>query len=102
MPEILTKHPDLVLTLLKSAGGKCASGAQQKILTSCPADHFCAFPQGELCVYGLDKIQTMTQISSGELADFIGQTPTIYSNINIVLLIVSCLFGLGMGWFLRK
>lgn len=31
MPEILTKHPDIVIKLLQEHGIKCSKGEQQKI-----------------------------------------------------------------------
>jgi hypothetical protein len=68
MPEQITKHPDVTLEVLRSAGAKCAEGAPQQILKKCPADRFCALPGGEMCVYGIDQIPKMTQISAKELA----------------------------------
>jgi hypothetical protein len=41
MPEQLTKHPEVTLKVLRSAGAKCAEGAKQEILTQCPAERFC-------------------------------------------------------------
>jgi hypothetical protein len=67
MPEQLTKHPDVTLQVLKSAGAKCGEGVPQSILTACPKQQFCALPGGEVCVYGLNQAREMTQIS---LADF--------------------------------
>ena len=32
MPEQLTKHPEVTLKVLRSAGAKCAEGAKQEIL----------------------------------------------------------------------
>ena len=37
------------------------------ILTQCPRERFCATPVGEICVYGLDEIPQMTQISPAEI-----------------------------------
>jgi hypothetical protein len=68
MPEQLTKHPDVTLEVLKSAGAKCGAGAPQTILGQCPAERFCALPGGEICVYGLADVGKMTQISTAELA----------------------------------
>lgn len=68
MPEQITKHPDVTLEVLRSAGAKCGEGAPQQILKKCPADRFCALPGGEVCVYGIDQIPKMTQISTKELA----------------------------------
>lgn len=68
MPEQLTKHPEVTLQVLRSAGGaKCGEGAPQAILKSCPAERFCALPGGEICVYGLPEATRMTQIAPAEL-----------------------------------
>lgn len=67
MPEILTKHPEIVIELLQKEGIKCSRGAEQKILTKCPAESFCTLKAGELCVYGVDQFQQMTQIKPEDL-----------------------------------
>ena len=66
MPEQLTKHPEVTLTVLRSSGAKCAEGARQEILTQCPAQRFCKLPGGEICVFGLPEASKMTQITSAE------------------------------------
>ena len=66
MPEQLTKHPEVTLQVLRSAGAKCAEGAPQDILTNCPAERFCKLPGGEICVFGLSDAAKMTQITSTE------------------------------------
>ena len=66
MPEQLTKHPEVTLQVLRSAGARCAEGAPQDILTSCPTERFCKLPGGEICVYGLSDASKMTQITSTE------------------------------------
>jgi len=63
MPEQISKYPDVTLQVLKGAGAKCGEGAEQKILKQCPAERFCSLPTGEICVYGIDGIANMTQIS---------------------------------------
>jgi hypothetical protein len=68
MPEQITKHPEVTLQVLKSAGARCGDGAPQQILKQCPADRFCALPAGEMCIYGIDQIPQMTQIRTQELA----------------------------------
>lgn len=68
MPEVLTKYPDAVLAVVKSAGAKCGVGEPQKILTKCPKDKFCSFPGGEMCIYGVPEVAQMTQISAMDLA----------------------------------
>ncbi len=66
MPEQLTKHPELTLQVLRSAGARCAEGVPQDILTSCPTERFCKLPGGEICVFGLSEASKMTQITSAE------------------------------------
>ena len=66
MPEQLTKHPEVTLQVLRSAGAKCAEGAPQDILTNCPTERFCKLPGGEICVFGLSDASRMTQITSAE------------------------------------
>ena len=67
MPELLTKHPEVTIYVLRSAGAKCGEGSVQEILTKCHADSFCKLPGGEICVYGLADASKMTQISTSEL-----------------------------------
>ena len=66
MPEQLTKHPEVTLQVLRSAGAKCAEGAPQDILSTCPAERFCKLPGGEICIFGLSDASKMTQITSAE------------------------------------
>lgn len=66
MPEQLTKHPEVTLQVLRSAGARCGDGAPQDILKSCPAARFCKVPGGELCVYGLPEATQMTQVTAAE------------------------------------
>jgi hypothetical protein len=66
MPEQLTKHPEVTLQVLRSAGAQCAEGAPQNILTSCPTERFCKLPGGEICVFGLSDASKMTQITSAD------------------------------------
>ncbi|MGF6609410.1 hypothetical protein OKW45_004332 [Paraburkholderia sp. WSM4175] len=68
MPEQITRYPDVTLRVLKGAGAVCGEGAAQKILTQCPAERFCALPTGEICVYGINEISNMTQITAREIA----------------------------------
>ena len=63
MPEQLTKHPDVTMQVLQSAGAQCGVGAPQTILQTCPAERFCKLPGGEICVYGLADAPRMTQIT---------------------------------------
>lgn len=66
MPEQLTKHPEVTLQVLRSAGAKCGEGAPQGILTQCPAERFCKLPGGEVCIYGLSDARNMTQIAAAD------------------------------------
>jgi hypothetical protein len=68
MPEQITKHPEVTLKVLEGAGARCGTGEPQRILTRCPPERFCALPSGEICVYGIDQIPMMTQITPQELA----------------------------------
>ena len=75
MPEQLTKHPEVTLKVLRSAGAKCAEGAKQEILTQCPAERFCKLPGGEICVFGLSDASKMTQITSTEWRALVQSLP---------------------------
>jgi hypothetical protein len=75
MPEQLTKHPDVTLQVLKSAGAKCGEGLPQEVLTACPAARFCKLPGGEVCIYGLPEAKTMTQIGAADWATLVPQAP---------------------------
>ncbi len=68
MPEQISKYPEVTLKVLKGAGARCGEGVEQRILTQCPAERFCALPTGEICVYGINQIPQMTQITTQELA----------------------------------
>ena len=48
MPEQLTKHPDVTLQVLKSAGAQCGAGAAQEILIRSGALSYCAFKMLEI------------------------------------------------------
>jgi hypothetical protein len=71
MPEVISKYPDVTLKVLRSAGARCGEGAEQKILKKCPRDHFCSVPGGEICVYGIEEIPRMTQVTPQELAQVV-------------------------------
>lgn len=102
MPEILTKYPESALYVLKSAGAQCGVGMEQHILKKCPPSDFCHLPQGEICIYDIKNITKMTQINPTDMADFVSHVPSIYSNVNIILLMISCLFGMIVGMFLNR
>jgi hypothetical protein len=69
MPEVLTKYPDIVMGVLEGGGARCGPGYEPKILKACPPKRFCVTSTGETCVYGLEEIDKMTQISRADLAD---------------------------------
>lgn len=71
MPEVLTKHPGVVIDVLESGGARCGDGLPQKILTQCPREAFCVLPGGEMCVYGITEVSEMTQIREGDLAPLV-------------------------------
>ncbi|MEN8260096.1 MAG: hypothetical protein ABFS02_05825 [Pseudomonadota bacterium] len=75
MPEQISKYPQVTLKVLKGAGAVCGEGAEQEILTQCPREQFCSLPTGEVCIFGLDQISQMTQITPEELSAALSQTP---------------------------
>lgn len=95
MPEIIAKYPDIVLQILRESGAECGTGAVQKILTTCSPERFCSLPTGEICVYGLDGISQMTQISTAEIAKVVSDAPLpIFFSLEVILLI-SLAFAIG-------
>lgn len=76
MPEQLSKHPEVTLEVLRSAGGACGTGAPQEILKACPAERFCKLPGGEVCVYGLPQATQMTQITAADWRAVLGGPPS--------------------------
>jgi hypothetical protein len=68
MPEQISKYPEVTIQVLKGGGASCGPGVEKQILKQCPSERFCAFPSGEICVYGIEQIPQMTQIKSAELA----------------------------------
>jgi hypothetical protein len=82
MPEQISKYPDVTLQVLRESGAVCGQGAPQKILKQCPRDRFCSLRTGEICVYGINDIPKMTQITSHELAQIVcplPQKPALFS-----------------------
>src|SRR5688500_18301786 len=71
MPEQISKYPEVTLQVLRESGAVCGQGAQQKILKQCPRDRFCSLRTGEICVFGINEIPKMTQITSQELAQVV-------------------------------
>lgn len=55
MPEVYTKHANIVIELLEDLGAECGrDDLIPQILLGCPIDRFCKLPRGEICV--LDRI----------------------------------------------
>jgi hypothetical protein len=101
MPEQITKYPDVTLKVLKEAGAACGQGAPQKILKKCPADRFCSLPTGEMCIYGMNEIPKMTQITQPELARFVCPKAQQSSVFGLDAMIFGAVFvvGLALGRF---
>lgn len=72
MPEIISKYPELTITVLKKATMNCGTGAKQTILTTCPKDRFCTLAngKGELCIYAPSETGSMTQVNSFDFISF--------------------------------
>lgn len=105
MPEIISKYPDIVLQVLSRAGIDCGTGAAQKILTSCPAEKFCSLPSGEICVYGLNEIPQMTQVSNAEIAQIVSIAPketSILTTEVVILIILALVLGIILGILLNQ
>ena len=107
MPEQLTKHPDVTLQVLRSAGAQCGSGAPQEILQACPAARFCKLPGGEICVYGLADAPRMTQLTASDwqaVAQSVGaQGPPPRGGVEAAAIGLGLLqIGVALGWALRR
>ena len=107
MPEQISKYPGVTLKVLKGAGAVCGEGAEQTILTQCPAEQFCSLPTGEICVYGIDQIPQMTQITPQEIASVVcppskaSVFPVPNSATDVVALGLIFAIGLVIGRFWR-
>ncbi|MGE3547634.1 MAG: hypothetical protein AB7L28_27155, partial [Kofleriaceae bacterium] len=67
MPEILTKHPEIVKKVLVSEGAQCGAGSTPKILTKCPKEKFCTLAGGEICIYGPSELGEMNQLDRSDV-----------------------------------
>ncbi|MGH8608731.1 MAG: hypothetical protein ACREX9_15340, partial [Gammaproteobacteria bacterium] len=83
--------------------------AEQKILTQCPRERFCALSTGEVCIYGIAEIPQMTQITAKELAGIVcppglqsSMASISLSGPEIMLLGVAFAVGAVAGRFLPK
>jgi hypothetical protein len=81
MPEQLTKHPEVTIQVLQGAGARCGPGVAKKILTKCPSERFCSFASGEMCVYGLDQLPQMTQITRQDLSRLVCPTASSHGGL---------------------
>lgn len=97
MPEIVTAHPEALLTLLKTANIPCGEGKKQNILTNCPKEQFCPLPKGEVCVYGIKDIPNMTQI---QVLDVFQVSSLLMPMISLFILIF--ILGMFAGIKLKK
>jgi hypothetical protein len=109
MPEQISKYPDVTLQVLRESGAVCGQGAPQKILKQCPRDRFCSLRSGEICVYGLNDIPNMTQITSQELAQVVcpkAQKAALFSadmsGLEAALIAALFLSGLALGNYWAK
>lgn len=109
MPEQITKYPEVTIKVLKGAGARCGEGVEQRILTKCPTESFCALPTGEICVYGIDEIPKMTQITTQELARVVCPEkesswthPSYMSIADVSTLGVTLAIGIVLGVFWSK
>lgn len=102
MPEVITRHPDVLIEELQSAGVRCGEGIKQQILTRCPKERFCRAPTGEICVYTMEEVPSMTQIHLTDLSEVLTGVPTIWSQANVSLMVL--VFGIGMvvGMFINR
>jgi hypothetical protein len=97
------------MKVLKGAGARCGEGFQQRILTKCPPKSFCALHTGEMCIYGIDEIPLMTQITTQELARVVcpekessWTDPSYMSITDVSLLGVTLAIGMVLGVFWSK
>ncbi len=108
MPEQISKYPEVTIQVLKGAGARCGEGAEQKILMQCPRERFCALPSGEVCIYGIEEIPQMTQITTKDLAGIVcppglqsSMGSVSLSSPEIMLLGVTFAVGAAAGRFWR-
>ena len=108
MPEQLTKHPEVTLQVLRSAGAQCGTGAPATILTACPAERLCKLPGGEICVYGLADASRMTQITQGDWQALVqapagaALAPSASAGLALAIGVALVLFGVVIGRMLRR
>jgi hypothetical protein len=104
MPEQISKYPEVTLKVLKGAGARCGEGADQQILKKCPHERFCSLPTGEICIYGIDEIPQMTQITLQDLARVVcpaeqqaSTSSGVFSGVDLLLLGAGLCVGIVVG-----
>ena len=104
MPEQISKYPDVTLQVLKESGAVCGQGAPQNILKQCPRERFCSLRTGEICVYGIEEIPKMTQVTAQELAKVVcpqTQKAAVFSvgisALEAILIFTVFISGVGLG-----
>jgi hypothetical protein len=109
MPEQISKYPEVTLQVLRESGAICGQGAPQNILKQCPRDRFCSLRSGEICVYGINEIPKMTQITAQELAKVVcpqARKAAVFSAgisaLEAALICAVFVSGLGAGKFWQK
>ena len=114
MPEQLTKHPEVTLQVLRSAGAQCGTGTPPTILTACPAERLWTLPGGEICVYGLADASRMTQLTPSDWQALVqaapasgsaagaGSAPWASPVEGLAYGVALMLFGVVIGWMLRR
>lgn len=98
MPEIISRYPEVVKSVLEQAKMKCGSGTTPKILTSCPDTQLCQLPngKGEICIYSIEDIGNMTQVSSIQFlrsGDFL--VPAI--SLGVMILVIGIMIGMAIN-----
>lgn len=102
MPEVITKYPETVVQVLRGPGAKCGPGQEQKILKACPPERFCSLPSGELCVYGIQEIRMMTQVTPEEVSRAAAGDGVAVSTEAVILIALALGLGFLGGLFLGK
>jgi hypothetical protein len=104
MPEQISKYPDVTLQVLRESGAVCGQGAPQNILKQCPRDRFCSLKTGEICVYGINEVPKMTQVTPQELAKVVcplaqkaSVLPADISALQASLVLAVFISGVGLG-----
>ena len=104
MPEQISKYPDVTLQVLRESGAVCGQGAPQNILKQCPRERFCSLRTGEICVYGINEIPKMTQVTTQELAKVVcpqARKAAVFSAgvsaLEAALMLALFVSGVGLG-----